>query len=234
MYIDDTPNISAMELRTKARRLQAESRARPRHRRLPPADAGDHHEPRRQPRPGGVRDLARAQGARPRAVDPGHRALAAVAPAGDARVEGAAAVGPARVGRDRAGRGPRDVPVAREGTRRRTTRSRTARSSTSSSPSTATARPARSSSGSRRSRPASSATPRSATQRPASSATRGGALDHRCVRWAGPPVAHARRVRSLLAPRRLRLGALAPDSRFDVRARRLLVSSGRSGRSESE
>ena len=25
MYIDDTPNISAMELRTKARRLQAES-----------------------------------------------------------------------------------------------------------------------------------------------------------------------------------------------------------------
>ena len=52
----------------------------------------------------------------------GHRALAAVAPAGDARVEGAAAVGPPRVGRDRAGRGPRDVPVAREGARRRRTR----------------------------------------------------------------------------------------------------------------
>jgi replicative DNA helicase len=42
IYIDDTPNISTMELRTKARRLQAEAGPRPRHRRLPPADAVDH------------------------------------------------------------------------------------------------------------------------------------------------------------------------------------------------
>ena len=122
MYIDDTPNISAMELRTKARRLQAEAGLD-----LVIVDylqlmQADHDEPRRQPRPGGVGDLARAQGARARAVDPGHRAVAAVTPAGDARVEGAAAVGPARVGRHRAGRRPRDVPVAREGTRQPTTR----------------------------------------------------------------------------------------------------------------
>ena len=118
MYIDDTPNISAMELRTKARRLQAEAGLDLVDRRLPAADAGDDDQPRRQPRPGGVRDLARAQGARARAVRAGHRPLAAVTPAGDARVEGTAPVGPARVGRDRAGRRPRAVPVARQGARR--------------------------------------------------------------------------------------------------------------------
>ena len=119
IYIDDTPNISAMELRTKARRLQAEAGLD-----LVIVDylqlmQATTHEPRRQPRPGGLGDLARAQGARARAVGAGHRAVAALTPAGDARVEGAAAVGPARVGRDRAGRRPRDVPVAREGTGRR-------------------------------------------------------------------------------------------------------------------
>ena len=97
MYIDDTPNISAMELRTKARRLQAESGLDLDHRGLPPADAGHDDQPRRQPRPGGLGDLARAQGARARTVGPGHRPVPAVAPAGDARVEGAAALGPPRV-----------------------------------------------------------------------------------------------------------------------------------------
>ena len=58
-------------------------------------------------------------------------------------------------GRDRAGRRPRHLPVAREGAPGRGERRRTARSSTSSWPSTATARPARSSSGSRRARRAS-------------------------------------------------------------------------------
>ena len=171
MYIDDTPNISAMELRTKARRLQAEAGLDlviVDYLQLMQATTTNRDANRVQEV---SRDLARAQGARARAVDPGHRPLAAVAPAGDARVEGAAAVRPARVGRDRAGRRPRDVPVARQGARQPTTRSRTARSSTSSSPSTATARPARSSSGSRRGRPASSATPASATPRPAEPAS---------------------------------------------------------------
>ena len=76
MYIDDTPNITAMELRTKARRLQAEAGLD-----LVIVDylqlmQATTNEPRRQPRPGGVGDLARAQGARPRAVGPGHRAVA--------------------------------------------------------------------------------------------------------------------------------------------------------------
>ena len=168
MYIDDTPNISAMELRTKARRLQAEAGLDlviVDYLQLMQATTTNRDANRVQEV---SRDLARPQGARARAVDPGHRPLAAVAPARDARVEGAAPVGPARVGRDRAGRRPRDVPVAREGTRRRTTRTRRARSSTSGSPSTATARPARSSSGSRRSRPASLAMPETATQKPRS------------------------------------------------------------------
>ena len=76
VYIDDTPNITAMELRTKARRLQAEAGLDLDRRRLSPADAGDDDQPGRQPRPGGLGDLARAQGARPRAVGAGDRALA--------------------------------------------------------------------------------------------------------------------------------------------------------------
>ena len=53
MWIDDSPILSVMELRTKARRLEAEQRAGPGDRRLPAADAGDHLEPRAEPRPGG-------------------------------------------------------------------------------------------------------------------------------------------------------------------------------------
>ena len=117
IYIDDTPNISAMELRTKARRLQAETGLDlviVDYLQLMQATTTNRDANRVQEV---SRDLARAQGPGARAVDPGHRAVAAVAPAGDARVEGAAPVGPSRVGRDRAGRRPRDVPVARQGTR---------------------------------------------------------------------------------------------------------------------
>ena len=65
MFIDDTPNISTMELRTKARRLQAESGLD-----LVIVDylqlmQATTHESRREPRPGGLGDLARAQGASP-------------------------------------------------------------------------------------------------------------------------------------------------------------------------
>ena len=74
IYIDDTPNIRTMELRTKARRLQAEAGLD-----LVIVDylqlmQATTDQPRRQPRPGGVGDLARTQGARARAVGPGHRA----------------------------------------------------------------------------------------------------------------------------------------------------------------
>ena len=108
-----------MELRTKARRLQAESGLDlviVDYLQLMQATTTNRG---CEPRPGGLGDLARPQGARPRAVGAGHRAVAAVPPAGDARVQGAAPLGPARVGRDRAGRGPGDVPLAREGEGRR-------------------------------------------------------------------------------------------------------------------
>ena len=117
VFIDDTPNISTMELRTKARRLQAESGPGHDRRRLPAAHAVDHPVERCQPRPGGLRDLARPQEPRSRAPGARRRAVAALASGGDAGVEGAAAVRPPRVGLDRAGRRPRDVPVAREGAR---------------------------------------------------------------------------------------------------------------------
>ena len=119
MYIDDTPNISAMELRTKARRLQAEAGLDlviVDYLQLMQATTTNRDANRVQEV---SRDLARAQGAGARAGRAGDRALAALPPAGDARVEGAAPVGPARVGRDRAGRGPRDVPLARQGQARR-------------------------------------------------------------------------------------------------------------------
>ena len=45
IYIDDTPNITTMELRTKARRLQAEVGLDLVDRRLPPADAVDARRP---------------------------------------------------------------------------------------------------------------------------------------------------------------------------------------------
>ena len=152
IYIDDTPNITTMELRTKARRLQAESGLD-----LVIVDYLQLMQSSTTTRDANrvqevSRDLARAQGARARAQGPGHRPLAAVTPARDAGVEGAAPVRPPRVGLDRAGRGPRDVPVAREGARLGRPGHARARSSSSSCRSTATARPARSTCGSRRRR----------------------------------------------------------------------------------
>ena len=159
IYIDDTPNITTMELRTKARRLQAEAGLDlviVDYLQLMQSSTTTRDANRVQE----VSEISRGLKALARELKvPVHRPLPAVAPAGDARVQGAAPVGPPGVGRHRAGRGPRDVPVAREGARRRTTRRPTARSSSSSSPSTATAPPARSTCGSRRPRPASSATP---------------------------------------------------------------------------
>ena len=143
------------------------ARAGPADRGLPAADAGHVQQPRRQPRPGGLGDQPRPQGPRPRAEGAGHRPLPAVAPAGDPRRRASRAcrtcASPGAIEqdadlvlflwreKDEAGRGGA---------------TRTARSSTCAWPSTATAPPARSSSGSRRARPASSATPPNATPRP--------------------------------------------------------------------
>ena len=93
----------------------AQDRQRPQagHRGLPAA----HAEPgaRREPGAGDLRHLALAQGARARAADPGHRALAALARVGAARRRAEAdPLRPARLGRHRAGRRPRHLhPPAR-------------------------------------------------------------------------------------------------------------------------
>jgi replicative DNA helicase len=64
VYIDDTPNISVIEMRSKARRLQAEQGGRTgaRFDRLPATDGGG----QRQPGAGIVKNHEIAQGARPR------------------------------------------------------------------------------------------------------------------------------------------------------------------------
>ena len=118
IYIDDTPNISTMELRTKARRLQAESGLdllivdylQLMQSSVQSRDANRVQEVSEISR--GLKALARELQVPVVALQP------AVAPGGDARVQGAAPLGPARVGRHRAGRRPGDVPVAGEGTRR--------------------------------------------------------------------------------------------------------------------
>ena len=96
IYVDDTGSITMMELRSKARRLKSrEPNARADHRRLPAAD--DLGRDRREPRPGGVADLAQAEGARarPRRADP--RALAALARGRAAPRQAADPLRPARV-----------------------------------------------------------------------------------------------------------------------------------------
>ncbi len=66
IYVDDAGSTSIMELRSKARRLKSREPALGLdHRRLPAADGVGPE--RREPGPGGVADLARAQGARARA-----------------------------------------------------------------------------------------------------------------------------------------------------------------------
>ena len=86
IYIDDTPNITTMELRTKARRLQAETGLD-----LVIVDYLQLMQSSTTTRDANrvqevSRDLARPQGARARAQGAGPRAQPAVAPAGDARV----------------------------------------------------------------------------------------------------------------------------------------------------
>ena len=88
IFIDDTPNISAMELRTKARRLQAESGLGHHPRGLPAADAVERHLTRRQPRPGGQRHLPQPQGPRARAAGARGGAVTAVPPDREPRREG--------------------------------------------------------------------------------------------------------------------------------------------------
>jgi replicative DNA helicase len=70
IYIDDTPAISVLELRAKARRLVArpELEARTHRRRLPAAHA--QHRGEGQPRAGDLGDLALAEGARKGAAGP--------------------------------------------------------------------------------------------------------------------------------------------------------------------
>ena len=132
IYIDDTPNISAMELRTKARRLQAEAGLDlviVDYLQLMQATTTNRDANRVQE----VSEISRGLKALARELSiPVIALLAAVTPAGDARVEGAAPVGPARVRRDRAGRRPRRCSCGARRSAAPTTRSRRARSSTSS------------------------------------------------------------------------------------------------------
>ena len=76
IYIDDTPEHQHHGAAHQGAAAPGRVRPRPDHRRLPPADAVERPVARCQPRPGGERDLARAQGARARAAGPGRRAVA--------------------------------------------------------------------------------------------------------------------------------------------------------------
>ena len=150
IYIDDTPNISAMELRTKARRLQAEAGLDliiVDYLQLMQATTTNRDANRVQE----VSEISRGLKALARELSVPVIALSQLSRQPEMREsQRAAPVGPARVGRDRAGRRPRHVPVAREGTGAGGPGAGRRGRSTSSSPSTATDRPARSSCGSRR------------------------------------------------------------------------------------
>ena len=118
IYVDDTPAVSVLELRAKARRLHRDpaAEAQADRRRLPPADAQQRGQG--QPRAGDLRDLAVAEGAGQGAARAGHRALAAQPPGREPRPRQAAAGRPARVGRHRAGRRRDHVHLPRGGLRR--------------------------------------------------------------------------------------------------------------------
>ena len=120
IYIDDTPNITTMELRTKARRLQAESGLDlviVDYLQLMQSSTTTRDANRVQE----VSEISRGLKALARELKvPGRRAVSQLSRQPEMRESTRAeAVGPARVGLHRAGRGPRDVPVAREGTRGR-------------------------------------------------------------------------------------------------------------------
>ena len=116
----------------------ARAGARPDHRRLPPAHGLGPE--RREPRAGGLADLARAQGARPRARGADPRDVAALACGRAAPRQAADPLRSARLGLDRAGRRPRaSSSIATSTTSARSPTSRA--SPRSSSRSTATGRP---------------------------------------------------------------------------------------------
>ena len=112
IYVDDTGSVTMMDIRSKSRRLKSQ------HPNLgliivDYLQLMTSGQRRREPRPGGVADLAPAQGARarPRRADP--RAVAAVACGRAAARQAADPLRPARVRVDRAGRRPRDVRLPR-------------------------------------------------------------------------------------------------------------------------
>ena len=160
IYIDDTPNISTMELRTKARRLQAESGLdmlivdylQLMQSSIQSRDANRVQEVSEISR--GLKALARELEVPVVALSP------ALAPGGDARVKEPRLSDLARVGLDRAGLATWSCSCGARRSAAPTTRRPTARSSTCGWPSTATAPPARPSSGSGSARRASCPTRR--------------------------------------------------------------------------
>ena len=109
LWIDDTPSLTLLEMRSKARRLKIDNDLK--------LVIVDYLQLMRSPRTrgepgaGDLRHLALAQGARARAADPGHRAVAALAARSEQRggERQADPFGPPRLGRHRAGRRSRDV-----------------------------------------------------------------------------------------------------------------------------
>ena len=112
IYVDDTGSITMMEIRAKARRLKTQEPTLG----LIIVDYLQLMTTRRvgrEPRPGGLADLAPAEGAGPRPRRAGARDVAALARRRAAARQAADPLRPARVGRDRAGRRPRLLHLPR-------------------------------------------------------------------------------------------------------------------------
>ena len=124
IYIDDTPNISTMELRTKARRLQAEvglDLVIVDYLQLMQSSTTTKDANRVQE----VSEISRGLKALARELKVPVIALSQLSRQPEsAHDTGAAAVGPSRVGRHRAGQRPRDLPLAGEGAQLRGPRRR--------------------------------------------------------------------------------------------------------------
>ena len=129
IYIDDTPNITTMELRTKARRLQAESGLDlviVDYLQLMQSSTTTRDANRVQE----VSEISRGLKALARELKVPVVALSQLSRQPEMRESKEPRLSDLREsGSDRAGRGPRDVPVAREGARRRGPGRPTARSS---------------------------------------------------------------------------------------------------------